>query len=408
MDDPSDFPAQLECLRELDNAMRCPICKELYSDYPPLTLVSCLHSGCSYCVRKAVQESSICPICRDPADETKIRVNRDLERVVTAWRTRSRDAVLELARSAAQPRPGPVPEGQVIAAAPSATSVPPQAAQAAEDSVVDDGVVVIDDPPAQEVVKCPICNNDVRMQYMNKHLDKNCTPDPFLARKGSGSDVTAFFAPQSSARDNKGAPKKVVSAKPGFAQGASGDERTRIPPLVFDILNDKKLREHCKKHGLAEVGTRGTLIRRLSEFILRYNANLDSEVPKPTRRIVDEVVRWERQIENSRPSSVTQLGKDKIDPAKFDGKAYLRANSQLFAQLTETARRSKGGPSRPAEVGTDDVIDLDPESPATESGDAGRSSEEENRSDRVGFFAQRTVAPEAPDDGPPAKRQKST
>lgn len=62
----------------------------LPGSFTPLTLVTCFHSGCSYCIRKAVQESNICPLCREPADDTKIRVNRDLERVVTEWRTRSR------------------------------------------------------------------------------------------------------------------------------------------------------------------------------------------------------------------------------------------------------------------------------------------------------------------------------
>jgi hypothetical protein len=32
MDDPSDFPAEHAALRDLDSAMRCPICKELYSE----------------------------------------------------------------------------------------------------------------------------------------------------------------------------------------------------------------------------------------------------------------------------------------------------------------------------------------------------------------------------------------
>jgi hypothetical protein len=96
------------------------------------------------------------------------------------------------------------------------------------------------------------------------------------------------------------------------------------------------------------------MIRRLSEFILRYNANLDSENPKATKKIVDEVVRWERQLNNSRPANVLLHNKDKSDGSKFDNKAYLSANSQDFQRLIDSAR-----PKKKPQTDPEEVIDLD-------------------------------------------------
>ncbi len=162
--------------------------------------------------------------------------------------------------------------------------------------------------------------------------------------------------------------------------------------IPANSANDKKLREYCKKYGLVETGMRSQLIRRLSEFILRYNANLDSESPKSTKKIVDEIVRWERQLNNSRPANILLHNKDKSDASKFDNKAYLSANSQDFKRLIEQARPKKLVPStKPAPLDPDEVIDLDNDTTTApkEAGEAmsPESGGEENRVEaRQRFF----------------------
>lgn len=189
-------------------------------------------------------------------------------------------------------------------------------------------------------------------------------------------------------------------------------------------MNDKKLREQCKKHGLADSGTRAQLTRRLSEFILRYNANLDSENPKTTKKVVDEVVRWERQLDNSRPAALSLLGKEKADPTKFDSKAYVAANSQQFAQLIERARPKKSGSESGKKTSEDSAgeviaVDEEEEQPngADDDGDSdSRTSGEENRAEpRQPFFGQtvptknaNTGDTEENDVHQPAKRIRSS
>ena len=40
-------------------------------------------------------------------------------------------------------------------------------------------------------------------------------------------------------------------------------------------MNEKKLRAECKKHGLNSAGKKPDLIKRLKEFTLRYNSQID-------------------------------------------------------------------------------------------------------------------------------------
>lgn len=323
----------------------------------------------------------------------------------------TRDIVLGLIAAAAQPKAPPATS--VPLPAPSSVIAPLQVAAPVQQH--EEPIIINDDGPT-DVVPCPICNQVVRMVFLNKHLDKNCSPDPFLNRTASGSgDVASFFAPQGGVGNGK--PKTKASAA-----NKGPDDRTRIPVLVYDMLNDKKLKEHCRKHSLPETGTRAQLIRRLSEFILRYNANLDSENPKTTKRIVDDVIRWERQLENSRPAP--NVGKDKSETNKFDSKAYLSANSQQFAQLTERARGSKitlvpkrrsvaeeddSGTNEDAEPqgngadagdvaekDDDSVIDLDPEPEEAE--ETGNAQESLDIAPRQRFFGGQSKTDESPDE----------
>lgn len=109
---PEDFPPPLLApgLRELDEALRCNICKEVYS--APVT-IGCGHCFCSLvlyisaisqpatafssacvnlsrvkqCIRQELPQRAKqeCPLCRAPTNESHIRKNIKLEDAVKAW-----------------------------------------------------------------------------------------------------------------------------------------------------------------------------------------------------------------------------------------------------------------------------------------------------------------------------------
>lgn len=101
--DPHDFPPPdvAPGLRQLDEALRCEICGDLY-DAP--MLLNCGHSFCSVvrnahfvsgqyltvsfidqCLRGTLTEHQQCPKCRQSATEVHMRKNIAVENAVKAW-----------------------------------------------------------------------------------------------------------------------------------------------------------------------------------------------------------------------------------------------------------------------------------------------------------------------------------
>lgn len=81
-DDPSDFEATI--LSNLDEHLRCPICKEFFDT--TMILSTCSHSFCALCIRRSLTAEQICPKCRKPASDNDLLHNYDLDHVVHTWR----------------------------------------------------------------------------------------------------------------------------------------------------------------------------------------------------------------------------------------------------------------------------------------------------------------------------------
>jgi rubrerythrin len=83
VDDPSDF--QSKPFQDLDEHLRCPICKEFFDT--TLILSTCSHSFCALCIRRSLNTEQNCPKCRKVAYEQNLIHNYDLDHVVSSWRT---------------------------------------------------------------------------------------------------------------------------------------------------------------------------------------------------------------------------------------------------------------------------------------------------------------------------------
>ncbi|KAI9504602.1 hypothetical protein BX070DRAFT_233718 [Coemansia spiralis] len=84
LDDPSDWPSTLPHLRELDNLLRCPICKEYFNT--AMVTGGCGHTFCSLCVRRCLTQETKCPSCRAPLNKSELRPNRLVDNLMRTFK----------------------------------------------------------------------------------------------------------------------------------------------------------------------------------------------------------------------------------------------------------------------------------------------------------------------------------
>ncbi|KAJ2612854.1 E3 ubiquitin-protein ligase rad18 [Coemansia sp. RSA 1365] len=92
IDDPSDWPAEHAHLSELDQQLRCPICKEYL--VTAMVTTSCGHTFCSLCVRRCLTLETICPSCRSPLTESELHPNRLIDSILRSFK-RGRQQLLD-------------------------------------------------------------------------------------------------------------------------------------------------------------------------------------------------------------------------------------------------------------------------------------------------------------------------
>lgn len=84
---------------EVEAPMRCQVCKEFMMT-PMIT--SCGHTFCSVCIRRCLANDGLCPACRTPDQELKLRPNKSMEEVVESFQ-KARKSALEVGRARSNP-----------------------------------------------------------------------------------------------------------------------------------------------------------------------------------------------------------------------------------------------------------------------------------------------------------------
>jgi E3 ubiquitin-protein ligase RAD18 len=93
--DPTDWQGTvLQGFAAVESPMRCQVCKEFMTT-PMIT--SCGHTFCSVCIRRCLANDGLCPACRTPDQELKLRPNKSMEEVIESFQ-RVRKYALEVAR----------------------------------------------------------------------------------------------------------------------------------------------------------------------------------------------------------------------------------------------------------------------------------------------------------------------
>ncbi|KAF7791289.1 hypothetical protein EIP86_002303 [Pleurotus ostreatoroseus] len=325
--DPTDFPLTAPGLRQLDDALRCSVCRELF--FAPVT-VNCPsgHCFCSACIRTTTAHTAdpVCPLCRESISDTQIRRNQSMEDVVKAWKEARIHSVLvqkqhNYRQFYAKHSKKEAQIGSLVA-----------------------------DP--DELVHCPVCSVSIRNGSVWIHIDKGC-PSPTPSESGQTPEKRTKSVNQKEKWNKVFSGSKVSSSHSSSKGKAKGKARASastpisedfsepLPKVSYDTLSAKRVKEMLQEHGLSTHGDKSAMVARHQRWVIMYNANRDaSESQRKTPNQLREELRKREENEERRK---------KVKRKDLDMTAHQETHKTMFAQLTEAAKRS-GRP--PKTIGT--------------------------------------------------------
>ncbi|KAL4655965.1 E3 ubiquitin-protein ligase RAD18 isoform X1 [Arapaima gigas] len=298
-----DLPANLACLKNIDNLLRCPIC----FDYLNISMMTkCSHNFCSLCIRKFLSYKLLCPVCNSATAELDLRNNRILDDLVKSFQAarqnlskatfdsppispktpcasiktttpkqetpkmsgtilshffQKKQPLATAERSKARPGKKNTEAGGPSQSQQSTTVTlkeelveVPTAGGGWESSPVRSSPSKSCDVKSSVKVECPVCCVSVPEQYINKHLDSCLTRD-----------------------EKKESLRSAVS------------KRKPLTKLVYHLLSSQDLKKRLRNFHLSSKGSREELVRRHQEFVHMYNAQCDSLNPMSVEDIAKEV-----------------------------------------------------------------------------------------------------------------------
>ncbi|KAJ6488500.1 hypothetical protein C8R47DRAFT_481440 [Mycena vitilis] len=321
IDDPTDFPKKAASLRELDSAVRCPICSDYLTG--PVSLL-CGHCFCSMCIRGVISSSKAqCPSCKANMTESHLRPNPQIEDVVTAWKL-ARPYVLSIAKQEEEPTPERANKKRklepICVAGPSRT---PSTESRSEFPSSD--APTGDVPKPDTTVECPLCTRSMQYKELNRHMDNGCATSSLVKPSAPSSKSQKTLWSDIMQPKSKGKEKDRAPA-----------EEDHLPKVSYDTLKDKQLKDKLLEHGLSVTGDRTIWIARHQRWTMLWNANLDRSAPKRQSKgeLLKELKKWDEER------------KVKKKKTTVDADSYLKTNNTEFKKLVDAAR-----PKRPVPDG---------------------------------------------------------
>ncbi|CAH1400351.1 unnamed protein product [Nezara viridula] len=354
----TNWPSEFSELKKLEGILHCPICYEYINT---CMITSCSHNFCSVCIRKYLQFKNQCPTCSEETYAGDLRKNRPLDEIVTIYtdvkeRLLFKLRLINVTQSikgcqtencngfASTPKKS---ESDTSSDKDTPKSEKPKkkvvqklfSEKKPPEPLVVGGLTIptIFQPrkspkknvalPKPETKPCPVCNVDVPVKNINFHLD-SClaAADPVVTK-----------------------PKPPV------------EKRKPLTKLVYTMMKEKELKRYLKEHGLNSNGDRKSLIWRLNRYTVLYNAECDSEHPRPVADILKQVEREEREEKTTplfqAPKNKTTIDKNS-DPEIIEkhNKEYLQVNKDHFNALIESMKKRMG-----KNIKTSNRIDSDEE-----------------------------------------------
>lgn len=194
------------------------------------------------------------------------------------------------------------------------------------------------------MVPCPVCNKLLRNSDMNSHLDK-C-----LAGTGGVKQSVTSFA-------TSGRSKKAETTVSRKAANSNVPEK-KIPLPHFPSLKLKDYKALLQQHHLSRDGSTDVMTRRLNQYILLHNANLDSDRVhrKSLKEIREELSEWE-SLKDADDANQRKLSTQEFAVQQIVGKRkititseaeYMKRNREQFAHLTAKAGSTMKKTPQPA------------------------------------------------------------
>ncbi|KAF9821589.1 hypothetical protein IEO21_00435 [Rhodonia placenta] len=338
--DPHDFPPPdvAPGLRQLDEALRCEICGDLY-DAPMLLNLSFIDQ----CLRGTLTEHQQCPKCRQSATEVHMRKNIAVENAVKAW-SAARALVLQLSKEE-QDRQNAPPKRTDRSERPRKRRKTAQSSGQSSDS----DVKIISGPSspvnvkATSSVECPVCRKHVPFDVINQHIDSNCRK--FSAGEQSSSKEKNNQKQQwSKVFDKGGVASSTRRSKEKERDTSKTPDEGYLPKVAYHTLKDKRINDLLNEYDLPTSGDRAAGIRRHEKWVVLYNANIDRthDSRRTHEQLRRDLRRWEATLKptaGSGSNSMSGSGSKKAVAA--DTTAYQAAHKAQFAQLVEAARPKK-------------------------------------------------------------------
>ncbi|KAL2312252.1 Postreplication repair E3 ubiquitin-protein ligase rad18 [Schizosaccharomyces pombe] len=330
--DPSDWnQTKIPSLKGLDSSLRCLICHEYFR--APL-ITSCSHTFCSFCIRDYLREHPMCPACRAPEQESRLRKNTILEEILESFKV-IRPTLFEFLKVENVPKPVLQAPETVIA----------QDSASGDEEWEDD--LASNSSPAsivkktsrdskkrkrEDLVHCPACSNLVPHNQINQHLD-SCLNSP-----SSPSSSSSPYKNKDNSKSNSLLSFKTDDdsiTKRRLRSFNSADElplkdRVRLPKLTYALLSESKIRSKLSEMGLPTDGHKQLLQRRHAKWVTLYNSNLDQKQPVSKRNLIRQLIDWERVQSKS-------IG---VEKEKLGGGDWEKAYAEDFADLINRAKQS--------------------------------------------------------------------
>ena len=188
------------------------------------------------------------------------------------------------------------------------------------------------------LIECPLgCGKRMAIEAVEPHLDR-CEEEKMQANRAKARTSTNTFR----------------SSKPGTAQTNDSKPQERLSELHYSSLTDTKLKKKLDELGIPAWGGKSLMIKRHTEWVNIWNANCDSNLPRPKRDLLRELESWER-TQGGRAAGPNGLSSN-IMRKDFDGAGWVDKNRDDFSRLISEARKKQISPAVEAEERSNDIV----------------------------------------------------
>nr|ODN87219.1 DNA repair protein Rad18 [Cryptococcus depauperatus CBS 7841] len=344
--DPPPFPSNFSQLKRLDRSVLCQICKEPFTG--PVS-VACGHSFCSQMSQKSVQAAMNQSVKGlyggiELWKKSQILGNNAggpiLIELATANVTRKRPALevdSTVSNSSYNKRPKNWDRRRDNSDSPFESCQSTKSVDSNEEKDIEE----LSESGSVEETPCPICQAKLPISSIPAHIERGCPPPKITMAISAGS-----------VKGNQKADWKKVFLGQGLGMGKAKDlgkdrdiEMKKITKPNYSLSSPSDLRALLSRYSLPTTGDKAALISRVQEWIILFNANLDTSHPSSLSALRAKLGEAEasrkRDKEKGRDEVIEQLGrKEGLQKYAQEKKAEFE---RLKREIMERDKRGKGG-----------------------------------------------------------------